>query len=61
VIASVTAALHDDVPSVEVCFAELLDQLGIAKAHFAGRGSADLKGTSIAVVRRTKSKKRRAA
>jgi SAM-dependent methyltransferase len=44
VIASVTAALHDDVPSVEVCFAELLDQLGIAKAHFAGRGSADLKG-----------------
>ena len=33
-----------DAPSVEACLAELLDQLGIAAAHFAGRGSADLKG-----------------
>jgi SAM-dependent methyltransferase len=43
VIASVTTALHD-AASAEVCLAELLDQLGIATAHFAGRGSADLKG-----------------
>src|SRR5229473_8474645 len=28
--------------SVEACLAELLDHLGIAGAHFAGRGSADL-------------------
>ncbi len=30
--------------SVEACLAELLDHLGIAGAHFAGRGSADLQG-----------------
>ncbi len=29
---------------VEACLAELLDRLGIASAHFAGRGSADLQG-----------------
>ena len=29
---------------VETGLVELLDQLGIARAHFAGRGSADLKG-----------------
>jgi ubiquinone/menaquinone biosynthesis C-methylase UbiE len=40
----VTTAQHDDAPSVGACLAELLDQLGIATAHFAGRGSADLKG-----------------
>ena len=39
-----TAAQQDDTPSVEARLAELLDQLGIAAAHFAGRGSADLKG-----------------
>src|SRR5438876_9219930 len=31
---------------VEVCLAELLDHLGIASAHFAGRGSADLRGSA---------------
>jgi SAM-dependent methyltransferase len=40
----VTTAHHENAPSVEACLAELLDQLGIATAHFAGRGSADLKG-----------------
>jgi hypothetical protein len=40
----VTTEQHDDAPSVGACLAELLDQLGIAMAHFAGRGSADLKG-----------------
>src|SRR4051795_4614089 len=35
--------LHDDA-SVEACLAELLDRLGIGTAHFAGRGSADLRG-----------------
>jgi ubiquinone/menaquinone biosynthesis C-methylase UbiE len=40
----VTAAQHDAAPSVEACLAELLNHLGIATAHFAGRGSADLKG-----------------
>jgi pimeloyl-ACP methyl ester carboxylesterase len=39
----VTAAQHDNALSVEACLAELLDQLGIPAAHFAGRGSADLK------------------
>ncbi len=29
---------------LEACLAALLDQLGIAGAHFAGRGSADLQG-----------------
>jgi ubiquinone/menaquinone biosynthesis C-methylase UbiE len=29
---------------VETCLTELLDRLGIASAHFAGRGSADLQG-----------------
>ena len=38
-----TAAQHDNALSVEACLAELLDQLGIPAAHFAGRGSADLK------------------
>ena len=37
-------AQNDDALSVEVCLAKLLDLLGIATAHFAGRGSADLKG-----------------
>src|SRR3954454_23863523 len=40
----VTAVPLHDAPSVEACLAELLDNLGIATAHFAGRGSADLKG-----------------
>ena len=31
-------------PAVETGLVALLDQLGIARAHFAGRGSADLKG-----------------
>ena len=39
-----TAAQYDDALSVEAGLAELLDQLGAATAHFAGRGSADLKG-----------------
>jgi SAM-dependent methyltransferase len=39
----VTAAQHDNALSVEACLAELLDQLGIPEADFAGRGSADLK------------------
>ncbi len=38
-----TAAQHDNALSVEACLAELLDQLGIPAAHFACRGSADLK------------------
>src|ERR1700680_1745252 len=29
---------------VEACLAALLDHLGIARAHFAGRGSGDLPG-----------------
>jgi SAM-dependent methyltransferase len=33
----------DDVP-VEAGLAELLDYFGVTRAHFAGRGSADLKG-----------------
>src|SRR5689334_22903996 len=40
----VTTVQHNDLIRVEICLAELLDQLGIATAHFAGRGSADLKG-----------------
>jgi len=36
-------AFEDD-PSVETCLAELFDHLGIVRAHFAGRGSADLQG-----------------
>jgi ubiquinone/menaquinone biosynthesis C-methylase UbiE len=39
----VTAAQYHDAIRVEACLAELLDHLGIATAHFAGRGSADLK------------------
>jgi SAM-dependent methyltransferase len=39
----VTAAQHDNALSVEACLAELLDRLAIPAAHFAGRGSADLK------------------
>lgn len=39
-----TTAHPHDAPSVAACLAELLDRLGIATAHFAGRGSADLKG-----------------
>ena len=35
--------LIDGTP-VEACLAELLDRLGIVAAHFAARGSADLKG-----------------
>jgi SAM-dependent methyltransferase len=41
-IATVTKS-HND-PSAETGLAGLLDHLGIASAHFAGRGSADLKG-----------------
>ena len=33
-----------DDPEVGTCLTELLDRLGIAAAHFAGRGTADLKG-----------------
>ena len=33
-----------DDPSVETCLAALLDHFGIPSAHFAGRGSADLRG-----------------
>src|SRR4030088_3514506 len=33
-----------DDPPIEACLAALLDHLGIASAHFAGRGSADLQG-----------------
>lgn len=39
-----TAPQHHDTPSIEARLAELLDQFGIAAAHFAGRGTADLKG-----------------
>ena len=39
-----TAPQHYDTPSIEARLAELLDQFGIAVAHFAGRGTADLKG-----------------
>ena len=33
-----------DARPLETCLAEVLDHLGVARAHFAGRGSADLKG-----------------
>ncbi len=33
---------------VGACLTELLDHLGIASAHFAGRGSADLRGFASA-------------
>jgi SAM-dependent methyltransferase len=39
-----TAATPDQDRPVEACLAELLDHLGIASAHFGGRGTADLKG-----------------
>ena len=39
-----TAATPDQDRPVEACLAELLDHLGIASAHFAGRGTADLQG-----------------
>jgi ubiquinone/menaquinone biosynthesis C-methylase UbiE len=39
-----TARKPDETRPVETCLAELLDLLGIASAHFAGRGSADLPG-----------------
>ena len=39
-----TAPQHYDTPSIEARLADLLDQFGIATAHFAGRGTADLKG-----------------
>ncbi len=41
-IAIATKSQHER--AVETGLVELLDQLGIARAHFAGRGSADLKG-----------------
>src|SRR5438270_8902707 len=41
-ITSATTAAGD--PPVETCLAALLDHLGIPSAHFAGRGSADLRG-----------------
>ena len=39
-----TARKPEDVRSVETSLTALLDDLGITSAHFAGRGSADLKG-----------------
>ena len=39
-IATATAPVRT--PPVEACLAELLDHLGIARAHFAGRSLADL-------------------
>src|SRR5215472_5524354 len=39
-IATATASVRT--PPVEACLAELLDHLGIARAHFAGRSLADL-------------------
>jgi hypothetical protein len=36
-----TAATPDEDHPVEACLAELLDQLGIASAHFAAPGSAE--------------------
>src|SRR5437764_14819169 len=41
-ITSATTAAGD--PPVEACLAALLDRLEIPSAHFAGRGSADLRG-----------------
>src|ERR1700693_5494589 len=43
-MAMATAATPDRGRPVEACLTELLDHLGIASAHFAGRGSADLQG-----------------
>jgi len=42
-IAIATIAEPGANPEVEARFAELLDHFGIARAHFAGRGSADLR------------------
>src|SRR6516165_3147532 len=39
-IATTTAPIHD--PPVEACLAQLLDHLGIPRAHFAGRSLADV-------------------
>jgi hypothetical protein len=39
-----TATAPGTTPPVEACLAELLDHLGIARAHFAGRSLADLQG-----------------
>src|SRR5215472_12604625 len=39
-IATATAPVRS--PPVEACLAELLDHLGISRAHFAGRSLADL-------------------
>jgi SAM-dependent methyltransferase len=39
-----TATKYDGETSVEASLTALLDRLGITQAHFAGRGSADLKG-----------------
>ena len=44
---STTGKPEEDRP-VEACLAELLDHFGIASAHFAGRGSADLRGFASA-------------
>jgi pimeloyl-ACP methyl ester carboxylesterase len=41
-IATTTALIQD--PPVEACLAQLLDHLGIAGAHFAGRSLADVQG-----------------
>jgi hypothetical protein len=43
-----------DDPEVGACLTELLDRLGIAAAHFAGRGTADLKGFLSAAAPRRK-------
>jgi SAM-dependent methyltransferase len=43
-MAMATAATPDQDRPVEACLAELLDHLGITRAHFAGRGTADLRG-----------------
>ena len=42
VIATITNPAEG--PPVEACLAELLDHLGIARAHFAGRSLADMQG-----------------
>jgi pimeloyl-ACP methyl ester carboxylesterase len=39
-----TARKPEGARTLETCLAELLDHLGVARAHFAGRGSADLQG-----------------
>ena len=47
-MAITTARKTEEAHPVETCLDELLDHLGIASAHFAGRGSADLQGFASA-------------